>query len=219
MIDQTHTQKRAKPTRWYWVRHAPVLGATSELYDTPDEPADVSNTAAFKALAANLPKDALWLTSDLQRAKQTADAIEAQGNAPRARHIDPRLAEQHFGDWFGKGHDATFAQQQGRAKHNFWFIDAATRPPSGESFLDAMARAAHAIDDHSRTYAEKSIVAVSHGGIIRAAIAYALGLDPDKALGISVENLSTTRLDYYPGPGRGGDWRVVFLNARPIKAA
>lgn len=206
---------RAKPTRWYWVRHAPVLGATRELYDTPDEPADVSNAAAFSALAANLPKNAQWITSDLQRAQQTACAIEAAGNTGASRTIDPRIAEQHFGDWFGQSHILT--NTKGRAAHNFWFVDAATRPPGGESFLDLLARTAQAIDDHSRQHVGKTIVALSHGGNIRAAIAYALGIDPEKALAISVENLSTTRLDYYPGPGRGGDWRLVFTNARPIR--
>lgn len=210
--------ERAKPTRWYWVRHAPVLGATSELYDTPDEPADVSNTKAFDALAANLPKNALWLTSDLQRAKQTADAIEKAGNTGRDRKVDPRIAEQDFGAWFGRWKDPAFAKAQDRAHHNFWFVDAATRPAGGESFLDILSRTAQAIDAHSRAHAGETIVAVSHGGNIRAAVTYALGLDPDKALGISVENLSTTRLDYYPGPGRGGDWRMVFTNARPVKA-
>lgn len=205
--------KRDAPTRWYWVRHAPVLNATKELYDTPDEPADVSNIPAFQSLAARLPKEALWITSDLQRAKQTADGIAAQGNAPAQRLVDPRIAEQHFGNWFGQ--DRILTDTTGRAAHNFWFVDAATQPPGGESFLDLLSRTAKAIDAHTRAHPGRTIIAVSHGGNIRAAIAYALGIEPDKALGISVENLSTTRLDYYPGAGRGGDWRLVFTNARP----
>ncbi|MEO0413040.1 MAG: histidine phosphatase family protein [Pseudomonadota bacterium] len=210
----TRQNKRLAPTRWYWVRHAPVVGATGELYDTPDEPADVSDTAAFEALAASLPKKALWLTSDLHRARQTADSIAAAGNTPRERLEDERLAEQHFGDWFGRGSDLALLSRHLGSQHNFWMVDAATRPNNGESFLDLMARAAAAIQEHSYTYREQTIVAISHGGVIRAAIAHALGLEPDRALGIMVENLSTTRLDYYPGPGKGGDWRVVFLNKR-----
>ena len=58
-------------------------------------------------------------------------------------------------------------------------------------------------------------MAVAHGGVIRAALAYTLEIDPDKALCLSVENLSTTRMDHIGGPGSGGDWRVVFVNVRP----
>lgn len=210
----TQQNKRLAPTRWYWVRHAPVVGATGELYDTPDEPADMSDTAAFSALAASLPKQAIWVTSDLQRAQQTADSIAAAGNTPGQRHEDPRLAEQHFGDWFGRGSDSDLISKHPGAQHNFWMVDAATRPENGESFLDLMARTAAAIQDHSHAFREQRIVAVSHGGVIRAALAHALGLEPDRALGVMVENLSTTRLDYYPGPGKGGDWRVVFVNKR-----
>ncbi|MEM7569659.1 MAG: histidine phosphatase family protein, partial [Pseudomonadota bacterium] len=200
--------------RWYWVRHAPVMDATGELYDTPDEPADVSNTAAFEALAQALPKEAIWLTSDLQRAHQTADAIAAAGNTPAQRLEDARLAEQHFGDWFGQGGDKSFWKNRPGKAHNFWMVDAQTRPPGGESFLDLQERAVATIEHYNSVYAGHTIVAVSHGGVIRAAVAYALGLEPDKALCLMAENLSTTRLDYWPGPGVGGDWRCVFLNKR-----
>jgi len=210
------SEDRPRPTRWYWVRHAPVAGAASELYDAPDNPADVSNARAFDALAKNLPTNAHWITSNLQRAKQTADAILAQGNEAQTRQEDARLAEQDFGDWFGRNIPSIRAEQKPHQAHNFWFVDAVTRPPNGESYLDTMARLAPTIDQYNAAFAEQNIVAVAHGGIIRAAITLALGLDPDKALGISVENLSSTRLDYYPGPGRGGDWRVVFINARPV---
>ena len=46
-------------------------------------------------------------------------------------------------------------------------------------------------------------------------LAWSLGIDPDTALGISIENLSTTRVDHVAGTGLGGDWRLVYLNVRP----
>ncbi|MGD1955361.1 MAG: histidine phosphatase family protein [Sphingomonadales bacterium] len=205
---------RPAPTRWYWVRHAPVIDATGELYDTPAEPADVSDSEAFQGLARSLPRDAIWLTSNLQCAHQTANAIAAAGNAPANRMEDSRLAEQHFGDWFGKADEADFKAERKKRSHNFWMVDAATRPPGGESFLDLYARVCAAIDSYSAQFQGQTLVAVSHGGVIRAALAYALGLEADKALSIMVEHLSTTRVDYYPGPGKGGDWRTVFVNKR-----
>jgi broad specificity phosphatase PhoE len=53
-------------------------------------------------------------------------------------------------------------------------------------------------------------VAVSHGGAIRAAVAYALQIGPDNALHLSVNNLSLTRMERH---SRG--WRVVCVNEMP----
>ena len=66
----------------------------------------------------------------------------------------------------------------------------------------------------TEAHAGRDIVAVAHGGSIRAALALALDLDPDLALGFATENLSTTRIDHVDGPGLGGTWRVGFVNAR-----
>ena len=45
---------------------------------------------------------------------------------------------------------------------------------------------------------------VSHGGAIRAAVAYALDVHPDNALHLSIHNLSLTRLERHPE-----GWRVT----------
>lgn len=50
-------------TRWWWIRHAPVVEQVGRLYGQTDLACDTSDTAALKALAAILPKGALWVTS------------------------------------------------------------------------------------------------------------------------------------------------------------
>ena len=73
----------------------------------------------------------------------------------------------------------------------------------------------------SGAHAGRDIVAVTHGGTIRAALAIALGLDPEQALAFTVDNCSLTRLDHIAGPlgshapESESAWRVVFVNARP----
>jgi broad specificity phosphatase PhoE len=67
----------------------------------------------------------------------------------------------------------------------------------------ALERLAAAHDGHD-------VVVVSHGGAIRAAVAHALGLGPDAALQLSVQNLSLTRLERHPAA-----WRVVCVNELP----
>ena len=54
------------------------------------------------------------------------------------------------------------------------------------------------------------MVIVSHGGTIRAAVAHALGIAPDNALHLSIQNLSLTRLER-----QEAGWRVVCVNELP----
>lgn len=56
-------------------------------------------------------------------------------------------------------------------------------------------------------YAGQDVVAVSHGGAIRAALAHALDIGPDNALHLAVQNLSLTRIERHPRA-----WRVVTVN-------
>jgi broad specificity phosphatase PhoE len=73
----------------------------------------------------------------------------------------------------------------------------------------------------SREHAGRDIIAVSHGGAIRAALATALDLDPERALAIATENCGLTRVDHIAGeagshaPGGDGVWRVALVNLPP----
>ena len=63
-------------------------------------------------------------------------------------------------------------------------------------------------------HAGNDIVVVAHGGSIRAALAAALDIEPERALGFSIDNLSVTRLDHIEGQSFGAAWRVAFVNRR-----
>ncbi|MBZ6377644.1 hypothetical protein B5C34_03875 [Pacificimonas flava] len=208
----------AQVTRWHLVRHAPVIGAGKGarglLYKTHDEPADTSDADSFGFLARWLPADALLVTSGLARTNQTADAMVEAGFSPSERMEDPRFQEQFYGDW----HGASRSDLAGGAPvtaHNFWFHGAEDQPPGGESFLDQCARVAAGLEELSRAHVGRNIVLVGHGGTFRAALAHALGIPPDRALTISVDNLSVSRIDHRPGEGAGGHWRTVYVNRRP----
>ena len=202
-------------TRWHFVRHAPVIGAHSMLYVTPDEPADCSNSAAFAFLAGFLPqKDPLLLSSGLKRTNATAAAIRAAGWQAAEPMIEPRLAEQYYGAWHGKSLEEIAALRT-NPPHKHWWSSAQDVPEGGESFQMLYGRTVAAMDDWTAKAQGRDIVAVAHGGTVRAALAYALGLDLERALTISCANLSVTRIDHVPGEGLGGDWRVVYINRRP----
>jgi alpha-ribazole phosphatase len=207
-------------TRWWWVRHAPVTVNNGACYGQTDLPCDVSNEAAFAGLAAKLPKDAVWVTSNLQRTHLTAAGIVKAG-LPGPDPIpgpgvivEPELAEQNFGAWQGMKY-VDIAAMQAESYHRFWLAPAHKAPPGGESFVDLMARASRAIRRLTEAHAGRDIIAVTHGGTIRVALAEALELHPETALAFTIDNLSLTRIDRFDGPELGHGWRVVCANHAP----
>jgi len=201
-------------TRWWWIRHAPVPDGRNQVYGQMDLAADCSDAQSFRALAAMLPGGAVLATSDLQRTIQTANAIRAAGLDLPPPVIEPDLREQSFGDWQGLTHDA-FAALRAVQPHRHWRTPAYMRAPNGENFADVIARVAPAVARLSDEHAGRDIVAVAHGGTIRAALALALGLDAESALAFSTANLAVTRLDYIADAADGAAWRVAMVNRPP----
>lgn len=76
--------------------------------------------------------------------------------------------------------------------------------------MDVCGRVGAALDRLAETYDGQNIVAVSHGGTIRAALAHALRIHPDTALHFSIQNLSLTILERLDE-----GWRVVTVNELP----
>ena len=202
-------------TRWWWVRHAPVTDHGGRLYGRTDVPANTGERPRFEALARALPQGAVWLTSNLLRAHQTADAIAEAGHAVPERAIEADLDEQDFGAWHGLTWDEVASERGSGLAHKYWVAPAHVTPPEGESFVDVIERASAAIARRTALHAGGDIVAVAHGGTIRAALALALDLDPEHALAFSIDNLSITRIDHVDGPARGGAWRVAAVNLLP----
>ncbi len=202
-------------TRWWWIRHAPVPDGRNIVYGQHDLDADCTDTESFRALAKILPADAVLVTSDLKRAVQTADAIRAAGLNLPAPQREPALREQNFGDWQGLT-SAEFAALRDDVAAEYWRAPAFIRAPGGESFADVVARAAPAIMRLSADHAGRDIIAVAHGGTIRAALALALGLSPERALAFSALHLGVTNLDYITGLSEGDAWRISCVN-RPAR--
>ena len=58
----------------------------------------------------------------------------------------------------------------------------------------------------------RKVIAVAHGGTIRAALSIALDIEPEAALAFQVENVSVTRMDHIDDTRDGGAWRIPFVN-------
>ncbi len=209
-------------TRWWWVRHAPVPNPEARCYGQRDVACDTTNEAAFQALSARLPADAIWIATPLTRTQRTLAAIHrARGTTPQPLHLEPFFAEQHFGAWQGLTYAEIGAFGQGGAgetgaRHRFWLAPAHETPPGGESFVDVIQRVGAAVERLSERHPGRDIVCVAHAGSIRAALAQALNLAPEAALAFSIDTLSLTRLDRIDGPVAGHGWRVGPVNLPAI---
>lgn len=202
-------------TRWWWIRHAPVRSTGGRIYGNTDPVCDCDDPPTYAALARFLPPDPVLVTSHLQRTHQTANAIREAGLALPEPLIETDLAEQNFGAWQGRKREEVWAELEPR--HTFWLAPAHTRAPSGESFAEMMVRVAGVVERLTAAHEGRDIVAVTHGGTIRAALGHALGLDPEMALTFQVDNCSVTRIDRFgPTPSHPeGAWAVFHVNHLP----
>ena len=201
-------------TRFWLIRHAIVEeNARLIIYGTMDVELCPHTLAAqrpmYEALARRLPRPATWLATPLSRTQRTAAAIFRAGYPEQPLAIEPGLIELAFGEWQGLVH-AALPERLTLPAHAFWPLAGAERPPGGESMADGILRVGAVMERLAASHAGEDVVAVAHGGTIRAAVAHALGVGADSALHLSIENISLTRLDRTP---RG--WRVACVNELP----
>ena len=199
-------------TRWWWVRHAPVREDNGCIYGQKDLGCDTSDRVVFSAVGKILPRDAVWIASNLKRTHQTADAIWAAGfPKPEKMPHEAGLAEQHLGDWQGMNRAAFLAS---RPAGSHWFADLDQPAPGGESFMELYNRVRGVIDRINDEHAGRDVIAVAHGGTIKAAIGLALGEQPEKGLAFDIDNCSVTRLDHFASAERS-NWRLPMVNQQP----
>lgn len=201
-------------TRWWWVRHAPVREDGGCIYGQADLGCDTSDRIVFEAVGKILPRRAVWFASNLKRTHQTAEAIWAAGFPPPARlHHEAAFAEQNLGEWQGLNRAAFFASRP-VAVASYWFAPVDEAAPGGESFADVYNRVRAAVARINVEHAGQDVIAVAHGGTIKAAIGLALGGQPEKGLAFTIDNCSITRLDHLSSPGHTG-WRLPMVNQQP----
>ncbi len=117
---------------------------------------------------------AVVVSSPIERAQETARIIAA----PRALDVltEPDLTEIDFGAWTGMTFE-DLRETPGWAAFNTFRSTAPT--PGGETMLAAQARAVAALARLAARYTGAEVAAVSHGDIIKAIFAHALGTPLD----------------------------------------
>ncbi|WP_331396814.1 histidine phosphatase family protein [Lampropedia cohaerens] len=147
-----------------------------------------------QALADSAP-DVIY-SSDLQRAWQTAQALQETTSAPLLPNAD--LRERCFGVLQGQTIEQICAQDATLAKA-FKSRDAAYRPPGGESMQMFRDRVLHAVDQLAARHAGQHIVLVAHGGVLDILYRHAAGLDLQVSRSWVIENTSIHRMLWAAG--------------------
>ncbi|WP_338682973.1 MSMEG_4193 family putative phosphomutase [Streptomyces acidiscabies] len=182
------------------VRHGRSTANTSGVLAgwTPGVTLDERGTAQAAALPGRLDglPIAEVVTSPLQRCQETVrPLLDARGITA---HSDERIGEAHYGDWSGR----KLAELSGDPLMEVVQAHpSAAAFPGGESMRSMQTRAAEAVREWNarveRDHGESAVYLMcSHGDIIKALVADALGLHLDLFQRISVEPCSVTVIRY-----------------------
>lgn len=177
------------------VRHAPTSATRAAAFPA-DEPLDERGRADAALLAARLPARFELLSSPALRCVETAAGL---GEPLVVRE----LAECDFGAWAGRSlidvHESDPEAAAG------WMTDHDFGSHGGETLRAFAARVAGWLD--AQASLDGRAVAVTHGGVVKAAVAHALGAPLDAFWRIDVSPLSLTELHAHDGR-----WTVTRVN-------
>ena len=183
-------------TSFLLIRHGHTK-ATEEgkLYTDPNAPLTERGHEQAEALAGWLCKQPteIILTSPSNRVRSTADIIARA--ADRQALVVNGLDEWHVGDWEGKSYWEIKAAEPQLYQH--WSDDPIhNAPPGGESIVDLGKRVERQLQEMIATHLGKRIALVTHAGIVRGILLYALGIPVENFWRISVPTGSVSKVDF-----------------------
>ena len=180
------------------LRHGRTTANTSGVLAgwTPGVQLDEAGVEQARAVGERLAKVPLAaiVSSPLERCRQTADAVAAGRDL--VVQADDRLGEARYGDWTGR----TLKEL---VKEPMWKVvqqhpSAAVFPgPDGEGLAQTQARAVSAVREWNAKLGPGAVwLACSHGDVIKAILADALGLHLDQFQRIVVDPASVSVVTY-----------------------
>jgi broad specificity phosphatase PhoE len=185
----------AQMTRILLVRHGETDWNRDERWQGHAGPSlNQRGRAQAEAVAARLAgrRPAALVTSDLPRAVETAEVIaEATGLLP---NLDSGLREVDVGSWSGlTREEAELSDPDGYAR----WTSGESGWSGGETYDQMHHRVVAALERLAAAYEAGTIVAVAHGGAVRAGACHAAGLPGhDRRRFVGCANCSITELLY-----------------------
>jgi probable phosphomutase (TIGR03848 family) len=113
-------------------------------------------------------------SSPLERAKETATPLAARFGI-EVQSLN-EIGELNFGDWTGHRLDDLAGDAQW---HRFNAMRSMARIPGGEMMIEAQARMIAALERLRLAHGDETVAIISHGDIIKAAVAHFLGVPLD----------------------------------------
>ena len=135
------------------------------------------------ALSSLIAEGADVIASPLARARETAESLGAPVRT------DERWIELDYGDLDGRPLGEVPSEVWSR-----WRTDASFVPAGGESIADLGRRVRAACDELAGTRPESATIVVSHVSPIKAAVAWALGVDDAVTWRMHLDQASITRI-------------------------
>ncbi|MQA20715.1 histidine phosphatase family protein [Rugamonas rivuli] len=193
-----------KNTTILLIRHGETSwNAVRRLQGHTDIPLNEEGARQAGALAQALAAEQVdvLVSSDLQRAMQTAQAVADQYDN-LAVHTDDQLRERCYGVFEGMLYAEI--EQQYPAEYALWQardIDAVM--PSGvreaESFRQFYQRSTEGIAAWAERHPGRTIAIVAHGGVLECAYREAVGMSLDSPRDFQVKNASINRFTWSGG--------------------
>ena len=188
--------------RCYLVRHAQTAwNDENRIQGHSDLPLSPLGQQQAKRLAAAFATRHVRgiFTSALQRSQQTAQMIAAGNGHGVSPIIERELAEMHLGAWEGLTPDEVDARFQG-AYQQWRARPSSVVIPNAEPLEAFRERVRRAVGKILASVDEGEYVIVSHGGVIAALLADALGADYDVLIQrLRLDNAGITAMELGTG--------------------
>jgi len=188
---------RARATRTLLLRHGQTALSTERRFaglgDIPLTETGREQAAAAAARLAERGGIDLIVTSPLQRARRTAEAVAAATGAPL--QVEDGLAETDFGKWEG----LTFAEaaQQWPDELSAWLASTDVAPPDGESFAAVSSRVLAALDRLLAAPQPRTLLLVSHVTPIKTLVCQAMLAPPAAMFRLHLDVASLCEIDWF----------------------
>jgi alpha-ribazole phosphatase/probable phosphoglycerate mutase len=195
------------------LRHGEVAGGSC-YRGTTDDPLTELGWQQMREAVAERDDWQLIISSPLCRCLNFAEEISVQKQRPLL--VEAGFQELHFGDWEGKTAEQ-IEQIQPNALKMFYQDPINYPPPNGESLLVFQQRIETAWQKMLKNQQGKSILIITHAGVMRTLFCLLLKIPLVHSFAIQVDHASFTRFSCFQD--ENGDFiQLNFHNCRKIGA-